>query len=180
LKRIDPARLVFLDEAAANLSMGRSHAWIRRGDIKYDPKPINWGRQSLTMLGAVRLDGWVTMSTIFGSANGDRFVAWVRRGLAPKLRPGDIVILDNAPSHRDLRFVDLIEARGARVEFLPPYSPDLNPIEPAWAIAKKHIRAVAPRDAEALRKAAHAGRQRVKPRHCLGWFKHSGYRRRLN
>lgn len=180
LKRIDPDRLVFLDEAAANLAMGRSHAWIRRGEVKIHPKPMNWGRHSLTMLGALRLKGWITMSTIFGSANRDRFVAWIRRRLVPKLHRDDIVILDNAAAHHDPRVIALIEARGATVEFLPPYSPDLNPIEPGWAIAKKHIRAVAPRDHRTLRKAAHAGRRRVGKRHCEAWFRHSGYQRRLN
>jgi transposase len=158
--------------------MSRSHAWIRRGEVRIDPKPLNWG-QSLTMMGAIRLKGWLTMGTIVGAANGDRFVRWIRRGLAPKLRRGDVVILDNAPVHRGRRFIELIEARGARVEFLPPYSPDLNPIEPAWAIAKKHIRAVAPRDPHALRKAAHAGRRRVRPSHCQAWYTHAGYQRRL-
>jgi transposase len=160
--------------------MCRSHAWIRRGEIQINPRPINWGHKSLTMLGAIRLKGWITMSTIFGSANGDLFVEWARRRLAPKLRRGDVVILDNAPTHRDLRFISIVEARGARVEFLPPYSPDLNPIEPAWAITKKHIRAIAPRDPRVLRKTAHAGRRRVTPRHCRAWFAHSGYRPRFN
>jgi transposase len=158
--------------------MSRSHAWIRRGDIMLDPRPMNWGT-SLTMIGAVRLRGWITMSTMFGSANAERFVSWARRCLAPKLRRRDIVILDNAAAHKDPRFVAVVEARGARVEFLPPYSPDLNPIEPGWSLAKRHIRAIAPRDRLALRKAAHAGRRRVRPRHCRAWFDHSGYGRRL-
>lgn len=173
---MDPERLVFLDEAAANLSMGRSHAWIRCGEVMLDPRPMNWGT-SLTMIGAMRRRGWITMSTMFGSANSERFVSWARRRLAPKLRHGDIVILDNAPTHKDPRFISVVEARGARVEFLPPYSPDLNPIEPGWSIAKQHIRAVAPRDRLALRKAAHAGRRRVKRRHCRAWFEHAGYGR---
>lgn len=130
------------------------------------------------MIGAVRRGGWITMSTLFGSANAERFVAWARRRLVPKLRRGDIVILDNARAHKDARFVSVVEARGARVEFLPPYSPDLNPIEPGWSLAKQHIRAVAPRDRQGLRKAAHAGRRRVKPRHCQAWFEHAGYLRR--
>jgi transposase len=173
---VDPERLVFLDEAAANLSMGRSHAWIRSGEVMLDPRPMNWGT-SLTMIGAMRRRGWITMSTMFGSANSERFVSWARRRLAPKLRRGDIVILDNAPAHKDLRFISVVEARGARVEFLPPYSPDLNPIEPGWSIAKQHIRAVAPRNRLVLRKAAHAGRRRVKRRHCRAWFEHAGYGR---
>jgi len=160
--------------------MSRSHAWIRRGEVSINRRPMNWGKHSLTMVGAIRRNGWITMSTMVGAANRDRFTDWIRRRLAPKLRPGDIVILDNAAPHHDARVISLVEARGGRVEYLPPYSPDLNPIESAWAIAKKHIRAVAPRDPRSLRKAAHAGRRRVRPRHCEAWFGHAGYRRRLN
>jgi transposase len=140
---------------------------------------MNWGT-NLTMVGAMRLSGWITLSTMFKTANGNRFVAWVRRQLAPRLRPDDIVILDNARAHKDARVAAIVEARGARVEFLPPYSPDFNPIEPCWALAKKHIRAVAPRNALALRKAAHAGRRRVRPAHCRAFFKHAGYEPRFN
>ena len=146
--------------------------------MRLDPRPMNWGT-SLTMIGAMRLSGWITMSTMFGSANADRFVAWVRKRLLPKLRRGDVVILDNARAHKDPRFVAAVEARGARVEFLPPYSPDLNPIEPGWALTKKHIRRVAPRDRVTLRKVAHAGRRRVRPTHCRAWFHHAGYQPRF-
>jgi transposase len=96
---------------------------------------MNWGT-NLTMVGAVRIHGWVTLSTMFKTANGDRFVRWIRRRLAPKLRAGDVVILDNAKAHHDARIGPIVEATGARVEYLPPYSPDLNPIEPAWSIVK--------------------------------------------
>lgn len=180
LRGIDPKRLVFLDEAAADLSMSRSHAWIKRGEVKLELKPMNWGRRSLTMIGAMRVTGWLTLSAMFNTANRERFVHWIRRRLAPKLRRGDIVILDNAQAHKDPRVISIVERRGARVEFLPPYSPDLNPIEPGWALAKQHIKRVAPRDHLTLRKAAHAGRRRVRPAHCRAWFDHAGYRRRLN
>lgn len=177
MKRVAPDRLVFLDESGANLSMGRTHAWIPRGTEKEERRPMNWGT-NLTMIGAMRLSGWITMSTMFKTANGERFVAWVRRHLAPKLRKGDVVILDNARAHKDARVHAIVAARGATVEFLPPYSPDFNPIEPCWALAKKHIRAVAPRHGLALRKAAQAGRRRVRPSHCRAFFDHAGYRRR--
>lgn len=131
------------------------------------------------MIGALRESGWITLRTIFGTVNGNRFVRWVRQCLAPKLRVGDVVVLDNAQPHKDKRVVALIERRGARLEFLPPYSPDLNPIESGWAIAKQHIKAVAPRARLPLRKAAHAGRRRVSLHHCLAWFVHAGYRRRI-
>ncbi len=165
MKRIAPERLVFLDESGANLSMGRTHAWIPRGTEQIEGRPMNWGK-NLTMIGAIRLSGWVTLSTMFKTANGERFLAWVRRRLAPRLRAGDVVVLDNAQAHKNARVAASIEARGARVEFLPPYSPDFNPIERCWGLAKQHIRRIAPRNSGALRKAAHAARHRVRPHHC--------------
>lgn len=169
------SKLVFLDESGANLSMSRSHAWIRRGTEMFDPKPMNWGT-NLTMIGAIRSDGWLALSTMFQTANGDRFVDWIRKRLAPKLRHGDIVIMDNARAHHDRRIAPILARVGARVHYLPPYSPDFNPIEPAWAIVKKVIRAAAPRTRDALVKTARRARWHVTPKHCERWATHSGYR----
>ena len=157
--------------------MGRSHAWIKRGQELSDPRPSNWGG-NLTMIGAVRLEGWVTLRAQFQSANQDRFGKWVRRYLAPKLRQGDIVIMDNAWAHKRPDAVEHVQAVGARIKFLPPYSPDMNPIEPAWAIVKKFIKAKAPRAKEWLRRAAHAARHRITPLQLWKWFQHSGCRPR--
>lgn len=175
-KRVDPSRLVFLDEAGANLTMGRSHAWIQRGLELIERRPMNWGK-NLTMIGAIRRDGWLTLGTIWNAANSDKFVQWVRVGLAPKLRPGDIVVMDNVAAHKDPRVSSLIRQRRARVKFLPPYSPDFNPIEPGWALVKKHIKRAAPRTASALRRCVHHARRFVRPRHCEHWYTHSGYKR---
>lgn len=176
VRRIDPACLVFLDEAGANASMGRSHAWIPKGTELVDRRPMNWG-VNLTMLGALRLTGWVTMSTQFQTANGDRFVEWLRTGLMPKLNPGDVIVLDNAKPHHDKRVADVCADHGVRVLYLPPYSPDFNPIESGWALIKKRLRAVAPRDRVALRRVARGARHCVLPLHCEKWFEHAGYRR---
>jgi hypothetical protein len=123
---------VFVDESGANLAMGRSHAWVKRGEVVVDPRPMNWGN-NLTMIGAIRADRWLTMSTDWQAANAERFVVWVERRLVPKLREGDIVIMDNLGAHKDARVRQLIDQCGATLQFLPPYSYDLNPIESAWA-----------------------------------------------
>ena len=177
IARIDPRRLVFLDEAGANTSMGRSHAWIQRGTELVEPRPMNWGL-NLTMIGAVRLRGWVSLGTMFKSANRVRFVAWLTRRLVPKLKRGDVVVMDNATAHHDSRVRSVLAAAGVRLLYLPPYSPDFNPIEPAWAIVKKHIRACAPRIAAALRRVARRARFRVRRDHIRAWFGHAGYLRR--
>jgi transposase len=174
MKTVDARRLVFLDESGANLAMGRSHAWVQRGEEYIEPRPMNWGT-NLTLVGAVRLDGWVTLGTKWKSMRRDDFVAWVRDRLAPRLRAGDIVLLDNLPAHKAPAAREFIEARGATVTFLPPYSPDFNPIEAVWALVKKYIRALAPRTADGLRRIARAARHAVSPYHCERFFNHAGY-----
>ena len=124
--------------------MGRSHAWLPRGTELIEPRPMNWG-DNLTMVGAMRIDGWLTLATGWDAMNTVRFVAWVRRRLVPRLRRGDIVVLDNLAAHKARAVRDLVEQAGATLRFLPPYSYDFNPIESGWALIKKRIRAVAPR-----------------------------------
>lgn len=154
--------------------MGRSHAWVRRGEVLVDPRPMNWGN-NLTMIGAMRADRWLALSTGWEAANADRFVRWVTGRLAPRLRVGDIVVMDNLGAHKDRRVREAIEQRGASLVFLPPYSYDLNPIESAWALIKKRIRSAAPRTASALRAVAQRAWRAIRPDHCWNWFAHAGY-----
>jgi transposase len=165
---------VFVDESGANLAMGRSHAWVKRGEVVVDPRPMNWG-DNLTMIGAIRAERWLTMSTAWQAANAERFVIWVERRLVPKLRIGDVVLMDNLGAHKDGRVRNLIEQCGATLEFLPPYSYDFNPIESAWALIKKRIRSVAPRTAAALRSTARHAWRVIRPEHCQSWYAHAGY-----
>lgn len=154
--------------------MGRSHAWVLRGSVLVTPRPMNWG-DNLTMIGAIRADKWLTVRTAWEPVNTDRFAGWVRRCLAPRLRGGDVVVLDNLWAHKRPVVRQLIEARGATLQFLPPYSPDLNPIEPAWSLIKKRIRSVAPRSGSVLRRIAQRAWRVIKPRHCQNWYAHAGY-----
>ena len=174
VRRIDPERLVFLDESGMNLAMSRSHAWVKRGEEFVERVPMNWGG-NLTALGAIRLAGWVALTTMFATANKDRFVRWMRVVLLPKLVAGDVVVMDNLAAHHDERVADACRQRGIKLLYLPPYSPDLNPIEPAWALQKQYVRKVAPRSRDALRRVARRARFRVTPRHCRSWFSHAGY-----
>ena len=173
VENVDPDRLVFIDESGANLAMGRSHAWVPRGTVHVESRPMNWGA-NLTMIGAIRVDRWLTLSTAWEAVNADRFVEWVAQRLVPHLRVGDIVVMDNLRAHKDARVRPLIEHAGATLEFLPPYSYDLNPIEPAWALIKR-IRTLAPRTATALRTAAQQAWRVIRPDHCDSWYAHAGY-----
>ena len=154
--------------------MSRSHAWVPRGTELEDRVPMNWGK-NLTLLGAIRLAGWVVLTTMFATANSERFVAWFRTKLLPKLRTGDVVVLDNLRAHHDPRVVQAAAARGVRVIYLPPYSPDFNPIESGWALQKQQVRRVAPRHPVHLRRVARRARFRVTKAHCRNWFAHCGY-----
>jgi transposase len=165
MRRIDPRRLIFVDESGAHVAMGRSHAWVRRGEEYVEARPMNWG-ENLTLIGALRRDGWLTLRTKWRAVNDESFLQWVRRGLVPHVRRGDIVLLDNLKSHKQPMVRALIERRGATLKFLPPYSHDFNPIEQAWALIKKHIRTYAPRTRDALRRVDRAGRHIVRPHHC--------------
>jgi transposase len=155
--------------------MGRSHAWVKKGQEHVERRPMNWGT-NLTLLGAIRVTGWVTLTTQFATANGDRFVSWLERKLLPKLQRGDVLVLDNLRAHHDSRVQPACRKYGVRVLYLPPYSPDLNPIEAGWAIQKQHVRKHAPRSAGALVRIARRARYRIRPRHCRQWFAHAGYR----
>jgi len=154
--------------------MGRSHAWVQRGEEYVEARPMNWG-DNLTLVGAVRRSGWVTLSTKWRAMTKARFIEWVRRRLAPRLRRGDVVVLDNLAAHKAPEVRHAIQQRGATLRYLPPYSHDFNPIEPAWALLKQRIRAYAPRTAIALRRVARAARHVVTPYHCRQYFAHMGY-----
>jgi transposase len=160
------------------ITMGRSHAWVKRGEEFIDRVPMNRGK-SLTLLGAIRLRGWVLLSTIWATTNGDRFVAWLTRKLLPKLRRGDVLVMDNLSAHHNPRVAPACAAHGVRLLYMPPHSPDFNPIEPGWALQKQHVRKHAPRDHTMLRRVARRARYRVTPRHCRNWFAHAGYTARL-
>ena len=135
---------------------------------------MNWG-DNLSLIGAVRLGGWVTLGTQWKAVNAKDFIAWVRDRLAPRLRAGDIVRLDNLRAHQAPAVAALIARRGALLKFLPPYSHDFNPIEAVWALVKKYIRTFAPRSAATLRRVARAAGYAVDSYHCHQFFARAGY-----
>jgi len=165
---------VFVDESGAKLAMGRSHGCVKRDKVAADPRPMNCG-DNLTMIGAMRVDQWLTMSTDWEAATTERIVTWVERRLAPKLRVGDVAVMDNLSAHKDARVRVLIEQRGAALAFLPPDSYDLNPIESAWALMKKRIRTIAPRTARVLRSTAQHAWRAIRAEHCQNCVAHAGY-----
>jgi len=174
VRRFHSDRLVFLDESGLNTSMGRSHAWVKKGTEFVDRVPMNRGK-NLTLYGAIRRSGWVALNTAFAAANRKRFADWLSTSLLPKLSRGDVLVMDNLSAHHGPRVRPLCAQHQVRLVYLPPYSPDYNPIEPGWALQKQLVRKHAPRNALALRRLARRARYRVTPRHCRNWFAHAGY-----
>lgn len=138
--------------------------------------PVPHGHyQTTTLIAAVRLKGPQAPWLFGGAMEGELFLAWVKQGLVPGLHRGDVVILDNLASHKVAGVREAIEAAGARLEYLPPYSPDFNPIEPMWSKVKQGIKSREPRNERQLLKAAGAAFATVTPTDCQGFFLHAGY-----
>jgi transposase len=131
--------------------------------------------QVLTTLGTMSLRGIEAVMTVPSSTDGDVFRAYVEQVLCAKLQPGDAVVLDNLSAHKVTGIRELIEARGAQLIYLPPYSPDLNPIEKAWSKFKQYLRDAKARTAEALDKAITEALQTITAQNAAAWFRHCGY-----
>jgi transposase len=130
----------------------------------------------LTTLGAMSLRGIDAAMTIESATDGDVFKGYLKQVLCPKLSPGDVVILDNLSAHKVPGISELIEARGAQLWYLPPYSPDLNPIEKAWSKFKKFLRDAKARTKEALDQAVTDALKTITAENAAAWFRHCGYR----
>ena len=146
---LDPARLVFIDETWTATNMARTHGRCVRGARLRMGFP-HGHRKTTTLVAGLRLGGMVAPMVLDGPINGDWFEAYVAQVLAPTLRLGDIVVMDNLSSHKRASVRAMIEARGARLAFLPPYSPDFNPIEMAFAKLKALLRKAAERTVNGL------------------------------
>ena len=171
---IDPARLVFHDESGCTTSMTRPFARAPSGERAEGSVPGgNW--KVTTVLGAVRLDGVVAGATLDGATDGAGFVAYARDVLAPALRPGDVVVMDNLSSHKVAGVREAVEAAGAKLLYLPPYSPDYSPIENCWSKFKKRLRDAAARTAEDLGRAIADAFAAITHADLLNCFRHCGY-----
>lgn len=165
---------MFLDEFGCNTAMARRFARALKGQRAHGKCPVNYG-PNVTVVGAIRLDGVVTAMSIDGAIDGETFLAFTEGFLAGSLRPGDVVVMDNLASHKVEGVVEAIEAVGASVLYLPPYSPDFNPIEMCWSKVKEYLRSQAARTKESLNRALAQGLDLVSFSDLIGWFKHCGY-----
>jgi transposase len=176
-QRVDPSRFVFVDESGAKTNMTRLRGRCKGGERLLDSAPHgHW--ETTTMIAALRLDGTTAPMVIEGATDAAVFRAYVKHVLAPTLREGDIVLVDNLSSHKAPEVEQMIRAAGAERWFLPPYSPDFNPIEKMWSKVKESLRASRARCTEDLYQAVRVGLGRVTPEDAIGWFESCGYRYR--
>ena len=154
--------------------MTRNYGRAPRGQRVKEATPQgHW--QTVTMLAVLTLRGLEAPMTIAEPTDGDIFLAYLEQVLCPRLRPGQVVIMDNLSAHKVEGVRQQIEAAGARLLYLPPYSPDLNPIEPAWSKLKQLLRAAKARTSEALETAVAEGLAAISPANAVAWFSHCGY-----
>jgi len=171
---LSPARLVFIDETWATTNMTRLRGRAPRGQRLVAAVPYGHWKTS-TFVAALRTSGLTAPLVIDGAMNGETFRAYVEQVLAPTLKPHDIVIMDNLGSHKVTGVREAIEARGATLVYLPPYSPDLNPIEQAFAKLKALLRKLAARTITRLWDALGDLLDRFTPRECANYVANLGY-----
>lgn len=171
---LDVQRLIFVDECSTNTSMTRRYGRAPRGERAVGQVPRNYG-PNLSLIASLRLAGAGPAMTLPGAVDAEAFVVYVREVLVPALRPGDLVVMDNLSVHKDERVRPLIDGAGATLLFLPAYSPDYAPIEPAFSKIKAWLRAAARRTHEALAAAIGQALAAVTAQDARGWFEHCGY-----
>jgi transposase len=174
ITRVNPRKLVFLDESGAQTNLTRLYARGPRGQRVCATAPAgHW--QTTTMLSAIRHDRVAAAMVVHGPTDRLVFQGFLDWQLLPILRRGDIVVLDNLSSHKPQAVIDAITARKAAVWYLPPYSPDFNPIERMWSKVKQQLRSAAARAPGSLVTAIGHALRTVTPRDLRGWFQHCGY-----
>jgi transposase len=173
------ADVVVLDESYATTRFTRLRGRAPRG-VRLVARVPHGHWKLLTILAAVTVGGVLTAATVDAATDGDVFRAFVRDALVPCLRPGRVVVMDNLAAHKVAGVRELIEAAGCRVLYLPPYSPDLSPIEPMWSKLKQVLRTIGARAVAELVEAVGTACGTITAADCLGYFRHCGYTLRLN
>lgn len=168
------ARLKFIDESGSNLALTRLYGRAAPGVRVAEGVPQNFG-ENVTMLAALGPGGLSAPMTVNGAVDGEVFLIYVREVLVPALEAGDIVVMDNLGAHRVAGLKEAIEAVGARLEYLPPYSPDYNPIERCWSKIKTCLRKAKARTRAALEAALKQALLQITAADARAWFAHCGY-----
>jgi transposase len=172
--QLDPEQLVFVDESGTNISLTRVYGWAPHDRRATGSVPRNHGKNT-TLVAALAPDGLHEPWLIEGAIETDSFAWYITEQLAPTLRPGQIVVLDNLSVHKADRIRQAIEARHCQLLFLPPYSPDFTPIEQAFSKIKAILRGLGARSKEALQEAVRLAIEAITRHDAAAWFAHAGY-----
>ena len=173
-ERVDARDLVFVDECGTHTSLAPVYGYSRRGERVYLEVPRNRGKNT-TLLASMSVEGMGECLAVEGATTKVLFEAYVERVLAPSLRAGQVVVMDNLSAHKGERVRESIEARDCKLLYLPAYSPDLNPIEEAFAKVKSRLRTAAARSREALVETIGAALDAISAQDAHGFFGHCGY-----
>jgi transposase len=174
-EQVEAKRLVFVDEMGTNTSLSPVYAWAKKGQRALCSVPRNRGKNT-TVLSSMSVRGMGPSLTVEGATTSAVFEAYVEQGLAPTLRKGQVVVMDNLSAHKGERIRELIEERGCELIYLPSYSPDFNPIEEAFSKIKGLVRKAEARTKEALLEAIGWALSAVTTDDARGFFEHCGYR----
>jgi transposase len=174
-EEIDARSLVFVDEMGTNISLSPLYAWAKKGERAYCSVPRNRGPNT-TLLSSVSVEGMGPSLAVEGATNREVFETYVEQILAPTLRRGQVVVMDNLTAHKGERVRELIEKQGCELLYLPPYSPDFNPIEEAFAKIKSLMRKAEARSREALLEAMGTAISALSAQDARDFFEHCGYR----
>ena len=169
VKNVNPENLVFLDEMGVLLGLTRTHARSSHGSRVYDLKPFYRGAK-ITVIGAISSQKVVALMTLNGSMDGDAFEVFIKKCLVPQLWSGAVVVMDNLPAHKLAAIAPLIQAVGANVLNLSPYSPDFNPIELWWSHLKSFLRQFSPTTTKMVDTLLATALDLVNPKHLRNWF----------
>ena len=176
ISSIDSARFVFVDECSTNTSLAPLYGWARRGERVHQKAPRNWGK-NVTLLSSIGKERGMGASLVVeGSTNAAVFETYLREVLCPTLEEGQVVVMDNLSAHKGGRVRELIEGRGCELVYLPPYSPDFNPIEQAFSKLKGYLRAACARSRETLMEVIGEALRTITASDAAGYFEHCGYR----
>lgn len=172
---LEARSLVFVDEMGTNTSLSPLYGWAKKGERAHGLAPRNRGKNT-TVLASMSLEGMGSSLAVEGATTSAVFETYVERVLAPSLRKGQVVIMDNLSAHKRERVRELVEERGCELIYLPSYSPDLNPIEEAFSKIKNLLRKVEARSREALLEAIGTAISAITDQDARGFFEHCGYR----
>jgi transposase len=174
LRGVDPERLLFVDESSTNIAMVPRYGRAPKGERAFGKAPRNWGK-NITLISSISTEGMGPSMSIQGSSDTESFGLYIKDVLAPGLRAGQIVLMDNLSVHKGAWVRELIEEKGCQLWLLPPYSPDLNPIEEAFSKVKNLIRKAKVRTLEALFAVTGGALEAVSEEDACGYFADCGY-----